>query len=435
MFARYMEFINPTFPILPYKENLAQRLRQCAPIVATALNAALYSVISTLTGNHNPEENRRAGNCIAQCMAEDFAQARLFDGGRIILVAAVTLMAIEAGHRSNSVGSQASYLGQAIAIAQDLRLHSYQEGTYPQQDTDENLGRRLWWTLVIIDRFHATGKAVNLMIPETSVVLYKDDQQNLGQATYELARISLALAHLANYISAPAPANANHPLAPSSRLVAGPINGILEEVRITLPNEHSSTTTPLTYLAFWHARILLRRLKEDADPADPPATFNDAHDILSLVPATLSPLTKDFSVLAAVSLMELLDSENAKVKGDAEQELKMYISGAPRFATPESWEVTLRDLILKRVTNIGSPNQGQSQPAQQQGSTSSAALTASQGLQHLADLATAGDTARQEPEAQNGQSASWDKGKLTKTGFLTVLGVRSPAPAPRQPFM
>lgn len=403
--------------------------------MANALNAALYAVTSTLTGNHNPDETRRANNFITQSMQDDFAQARMFNGGRFILLAAVTLMAIEAGHRSNSVGSQSAYLGQGIALAQDLRLHAYQEGTHPDDDSDEQLGRRLWWTLVLIDRFHASGKAVPLMIPESSVVLYKEDAQNLGAQTYELARISLSLAHLANFISIPAPVNSNPTLVQISRNYASVINSHLEEIRITLPPDHHSSTTPLTYLAFWHTRILLRRLQDNADPTE---TFDDAHNILNLVPTVSSPLCKDFTVLAAVSLMELLDHDNSKIKSDAEQELKMYISSAPRFTTSDSWEVQVRDLILKRIANIGSPSQTQAGSAQaQQTSTSSAALTASQGLQHLADLATAGDTARQEQEAGNGNgngaaAAAWDKEKLTRGGFLTVLGnARAPAAASR----
>jgi len=127
----------------------------------------------------------------------------------------------------------------------------------------------------------------------------------------------------------------------------------------------------------------------------------------------VSPLTKDFATLSVVSLLEGLEKEG--VKDEAGRELKLMLSSPSRPAG--SWDPALRELVVKKVGGA---------PAAAAAAPSAAALTASQGLQHLADLATAGDAGREvvaeRPEGVAAVQTSWDAAAITRNGFLSVLG-------------
>ena len=106
------------------------------------------------------------------------------------------LMAIEADSygpaSSRAYGSSKSFwLSSAVGLAYSMKLHvtrTVENPTDPEADFDDLLGRRIWWTLVIIDRWHASSTASPLLIPETSVVVLPDDQVILGDNIYHFSR-------------------------------------------------------------------------------------------------------------------------------------------------------------------------------------------------------------------------------------------------------
>jgi hypothetical protein len=106
----------------------------------------------------------------------------------------MALMAIEADNRDprGQVGvPQSVWLGSAVGLAYSMKLYaqkilSQQSETDP--DSDERLARRLWWSLVIMDRWHAASLSCPLQIPDTSVVVSQDDQALLGESLYHLTR-------------------------------------------------------------------------------------------------------------------------------------------------------------------------------------------------------------------------------------------------------
>lgn len=427
----YFRTIHATFPVLPWKDNFYERMSKCPAPVANAVLLSIIAAVNSFNGNYNSNDQRKANNYIVLCMSDEFGLSKQFPDSRLMLLSALALMAIDAGQRSNNAVSQASYLGQALAVAKDLRLYSYQEGTRPEENSDDYLGRRLWVSLYILDRCYSAGWSTPPFIPDTSFVLFKDDEETLSSQVYEGARISATYGHYANFLTS-RPSNPD-----TSSFLASVVSTRLNDLRLdfsALPN-HSSETLPFTYLFFWHARLLLSRIS----PLPPTEILTLSRQIIDVTPSTLSPLCRDFVVLAVVSVMELLESEVPGVKEQAEQILQLWLSIQPRLISPGSWDVGLRELVIKRGGANNSPSQthaapqapmGQAQAqnqAQNQGG-SAAALTASQGLQHLADLATAGDAGREQDlkseltaAVAGGQAVAWDKEKLTKYGFLTIL--------------
>merc|ERR1712225_157642 len=87
--------------------------------------------------------------------------------------------------------SRSVWLGGAVGVSYSMKLHlhkPFDKLTENDPDTDEKLGRRLWWSLVIMDRWHASSTAGPSLIPDSSVVVYPEDQALLGDDLYQLAR-------------------------------------------------------------------------------------------------------------------------------------------------------------------------------------------------------------------------------------------------------
>ena len=87
----------------------------------------------------------------------------------------------------------AASLGLAVGLAYFLKLHvsrSYTNlgGGGGDPDSSEKLCRRTWWTLVTLDRWHASSTSSPLFIPDTSTVLLPEDKNVLGESAYHLAR-------------------------------------------------------------------------------------------------------------------------------------------------------------------------------------------------------------------------------------------------------
>lgn len=164
----------------------------------------------------------------------------------------------------------------------------------------------------------------------------------------------------------------------------------------------------------------MKRATPGTDPLEllEPAAQNLS--VLAATPLLASPLLQHFMTLASITLIELLDHESTRDESD--RALKSLLDSPPRSAGV--WEKSLRDLALKRIGAMSPVTVPAPVP-------SAAALTASQGLQHLADLATAGDAGRGEvgegrvegavATGGSAQAISWDPASITRGGFLSVL--------------
>lgn len=82
-----------------------------------------------------------------------------------------------------------SLLGRAVALANRMKLWRYrpvEAGAQP--DSDENLRVRLWWSLVLIDRFHAVGTGSPVLIPDSGAVMPPGLGEVLGDTCWSLLR-------------------------------------------------------------------------------------------------------------------------------------------------------------------------------------------------------------------------------------------------------
>ena len=107
------------------------------------------------------------------------------------------LMAIEADNRDPAraqVGpSQSVWLGSAVGLAYSMKLHVHKSANQQADsdpESDDKLARRIWWSLVIMDRWHAASTSSPLLVPDASIVISPEDQALLGESLYHLARKS-----------------------------------------------------------------------------------------------------------------------------------------------------------------------------------------------------------------------------------------------------
>ena len=203
MSYRYYSLVHPTFPLLPHsKPRLRQRLAAASITVREALLEALYAAVRS-----NPSYPPKAGSPSANprracelCVASQFESQdpRASVSSSLLYLQTLILMALEAdNHGPATMQGQhggpprAAWVGSAVGLAYSLKLHHNRVGerfAHGDPDSDEKLGRRAWWVLVVLDRWHAISTSSPLFIPDSNVVLLPEDQMLIGLTPFHLVR-------------------------------------------------------------------------------------------------------------------------------------------------------------------------------------------------------------------------------------------------------
>jgi hypothetical protein len=192
---RYFNAIHSTFPLLwQSKSKILSKLGGCPPMLRDAFNNALYAAVASLPGTNLPQPYQhatlKAAQLITSFQFESAPPASL--SINLILLQTMLLLAIKAGQARTPVGpSQSLWLGNAIGLAYTLKLHQHKQPEHSGEedpDTDERLARKIWWALVIMDRWHSSSTSSPVLIPDSSVVIFQEDQALLGDSLYHIAR-------------------------------------------------------------------------------------------------------------------------------------------------------------------------------------------------------------------------------------------------------
>ena len=196
---RYYKIIHNTYPILSTtKSAMLQRLISCPPHLREAFYEALHVAVcsypSSSPRQHDHQASRRVTQLITLSQSND-GSVRSFSHN-LIYLQTMLLMAIEVESQpplnSNTGGlSWSVLLGSAVGLAYSMKLYLHKHSDAPSENdpnTDDKISRRLWWCLVIMDRWHASSTGSPSLIPDSSVVVYPEDQALLGENLYQLAR-------------------------------------------------------------------------------------------------------------------------------------------------------------------------------------------------------------------------------------------------------
>lgn len=346
----YLSNVQAVYPILPSsKARLQELLSQCP----ATLRTAFVNALPTATGS--PGDVKLASSLLNEWESNEAPHSRVAD---IVHAQTLVLLIVDADWRSSS--TLPSLLGRAVSLANQMRLWRYAPiESASEQDSDDQLCVRIWWSLILLDRWYAAGTGKPAQIPDSSVVAPPSLEIILGDVCFWLVRMSKLLNRVAFVVSTLQPGSST-----TEQVMASILNDYIENYREDLPAHIEPASHPMVHLAYWHCKLLITLLTPEALASEIMWPTKEQINILSTNSHLRSPLVNHFASLVAMSLSKLVKLDRSRE--EAAQLIKDIVD------KPGSVWDGVRDKL-----------------ADQTRPTSSAEAAASQGLQHLADLATA----------------------------------------------
>ncbi|KAI9807565.1 MAG: hypothetical protein M1825_005505 [Sarcosagium campestre] len=383
----YYRTIHPTFPLLPNsKRRLRSRLANCPCTLRDAFLEALYAAVRSFPSTDpGPASDfhgtKRASDLIAASQYESIAMRTT--STNLIYLQSMILMALEAdNHGPATMKGQlgpprAVWLGSAVGLANSMRLYRANRCsklTNGDVDSDEKMCRRVWWVLVILDRWHASSTSSPVYIPDSILGLLPEDQSVLGESVYHLARLSCIIGHLAHLFVGPA--DIMDPSTMHAPVIGKLLHGEIERFRESIDSRMQSLN--LVHLSYWHVKLLMLRHAPTSEPSDLIGPAQRMASILNSVATPMTPLNHHFAALAALTLVELADFRETRT-GAWKGILSLHEALDKRrgfYAHEDSsgWDSAIRDLIVKKEH-------------QMRGGGVGPVVSSPGGLHHLADMA------------------------------------------------
>jgi len=177
-------------------ENL---LIGCPKSLKSAFHATLSATVSTLSAPSLADIDDGAVENAVDLFTtsqKEFAAGQSYSHD-LVCIQIMILLAVEVEARGPIVlgPSYTQWLCRAIESANSARLNVYQKAHVDNAsydyDPDPGLVRRVWWTLVTMDRWHASSKSIYPTIPDEAAALYTEEPEFLSDHLYHLARTSL----------------------------------------------------------------------------------------------------------------------------------------------------------------------------------------------------------------------------------------------------
>lgn len=207
----YKSAIHPTFPILASRSHRAQALIAPCPVhLREAFLEAFYAALE-----HTEElppgtsgDARTANKLLTEWETDSNTRSYHTD---LVHLQTLLLMAIETdSHGPASVKGhhgglpKGAFIGRALALAYSMGLHTALIGPGPDEELDEDMedkiAMRCWWSLVMLDRWSAIGAATPAQIPSDTAVILPGLKFIMGEGPYALMRKSLAALYYADML-------------------------------------------------------------------------------------------------------------------------------------------------------------------------------------------------------------------------------------------
>ena len=165
-------------------------LEKVPPAVRTALLHARDLAVISCTSAGKPEALLERVTSELLVLKAEGPQTRICDSNFAYLQA-LFFMAIITENSGPVHNRNTSWMAEAVSIATYLNLHQshrFELGGTADEDSSSRVARRVWLSLIVLDRFHASSTASPLLVAEDSARLVVSDEENLGPDAYHLVR-------------------------------------------------------------------------------------------------------------------------------------------------------------------------------------------------------------------------------------------------------
>lgn len=195
----YYNIIHPTLPVLPHHESALNRLTNCPQKLREAFFLALECCVRSFASKALSPIEVSLSHLLQQCFASveaakwslnDTDSSRQLYNNLVYCQSLILLAAAADRPGPGVVGSTTELLGQIAGRIADVGLNDSRIlNMLKEQDYEVyQAARRTFWTAVIFDRFYASSRSKDTMLPQHTGDLTRDDFSALGEVGYHLAR-------------------------------------------------------------------------------------------------------------------------------------------------------------------------------------------------------------------------------------------------------
>lgn len=373
----------------------------------------------------------------------------------IIHLQTLLLLLIEVDTRPAACSSplKESLLGRAIGAAWAMKLYHARAEKPPKgegeansdlnsdsdPDSESHLRVKLWWSLVLLDRWHAVATGTQTMIRNESTVVYHGLESIVGEMTFWMIRecrdvaygdttlqtCSLIMHHFIGSSKILARASTilsslQDPVRSGSvpaKMLGDFLNDYVENFREDLPQHMDQKPSyHVVYLAYWHARLLASLLHPSANGSDVMWPCREMVRLLGAAPQPTSPWNHHFAGLALLALTELGKVDKTK---DEANKLLAELKMRSLSTVTSTWDNVIGTKIADHLGQTGD-NQGLLQQlADVAASSSAAAVTAANAAAAQAD--TMDGVSGDQRTATNYEDLGFDPRPLLTAGYLKTI--------------
>ncbi|KAF1923148.1 uncharacterized protein M421DRAFT_9928 [Didymella exigua CBS 183.55] len=395
----YYNLIHPTLPVLPHDSNSLNRLSNCPPKLREAFFLSLDVCVRSFAPRALPQNDTSVTQLLHQTFASvDVAKLVLGDSdpsrqfyNNLVYCQSLLLLALASDKPGpGTVGSISQLLGQIAGCITEAGFNDTRVLTsLKEHDQDAFQGaRRVFWSALILDRFHASSRSKDIMLPLHSGSLTRDDYAALGDLGYHLARGAKIVGQVAAVNRAgsvpsiePSSPFASLPLAaasPEAIYLNGQLTGYQESIDITDLTDNSPP-----HLAYHYMRVFVGRLSSRNILST--ELLGLTKELLrNLSNGTITPIHHICASLVATSLVELSDIIETQVEAHAAmKEMSDALNNGQiihRSLDHAGWDAAIREILHQKQAPSPIANAVQEQ-------TPSAPEPNMAGLQHLAAAA------------------------------------------------
>jgi hypothetical protein len=197
--GRYYVFLHPTLPILPQESSPLDRLTHCPPKLREAFFLTLECSVRSFATRALPPSEVSVSQLIHQCyeavdaanhVLSDVNNSQHFFNNVVYCQSLVFLIIASDRPKPGAIGSTIELLGRLAGRISDVGINDAKILTaLREQDTEiYEAARRLFWVACILDRFHATSRSKDIILPLHVGSVSRIDFNTLGETAYHLAR-------------------------------------------------------------------------------------------------------------------------------------------------------------------------------------------------------------------------------------------------------